>query len=88
MARPSIDHSILSPSGRVSKRARNAALERTRRELFGDGLAFPFCKQPTKRESLLRQARNLRALAARGMSTRALNKQAAALEKQAAEIVE
>ena len=35
---PAIDHSTLSPSGRVSKRIRKAALERTRRELFGDGL--------------------------------------------------
>ena len=81
---PSIDHSILSPSGRVSKRARNAALERTRRELFGDGLPYPTCPQPTERECLLRQARNLRDLAARGMKPRAFTKEANILERMAA----
>ena len=84
MTWPCIDHSILSPSGRVSKRARKAALERTRKELFGpNGLARPSCPQPTKREQLLRQAQNLRALAARGMSTRAFNREAERLEAQA-----
>ena len=78
--RPSIDHSLLSPSGRVSKRARKAALERTRRELFGDGLPFPTCKQPSKAERLLREAATLRDLADRGMRPRAHRKEADKLE--------
>jgi hypothetical protein len=35
MAWPSIDHSILSPSGRVSERTRKNALARASKELFG-----------------------------------------------------
>ena len=83
MTRPSIDHSLLSPSGRVSKRARKAAQERVRRELFGDGLPYPTCKQPTQKERLLRQAKNLRELAARGMRPKAFIREAEELEKQA-----
>ena len=80
-----MDHSVLSPSGRVSKRAEKAAKERVRRELFGDGLAFPSCQQPSKRESLLRQSQDLRELAARGLKPRAHIKLAAALENEANE---
>ena len=55
--RPMIDNGLLSPSGRVSKRARQASNERVRRELFGDGMPFPSLPpQPSKRESLLRHA--------------------------------
>ena len=81
---PSIDHSILSPSGRVSKRARKAALERARRELFGGGLPMPRCEQPTAKTHLLRQAAELRALAARGMKPRTFTKEADYLERMAA----
>ncbi len=84
--RPSIDHGFLSPSGRVSKRARKAAQEQTRRELFGDGLPYPTCKQPTERERLLRHAARLRDLAERGMSPRAFIKDAEMLEKKAADL--
>lgn len=85
--RPSIDHSTLSPSGRVSERARHAALERTRVELFGEeGLQRAPVPQPTEQESLLRQAANLRDLAERGMSPRLFVKQAAELEARAAEL--
>ncbi len=46
-----IDHGILSPSGRVSRRARKVALERVRRELFGsNGLARSEAKQPPEHE--------------------------------------
>lgn len=83
---PSIDHSFLSPSGRVSKRARRASDERTRRELFGDGLEFPRCRQPSERERLLRTAHELRGLASRGMKPRAYVKQAAMLEALAAKL--
>jgi len=83
MSWPSVDHSLLSPSGHMSKRARGAALERTRRELFGDGLAMPSCPQPTQRESMLRRATELRALADRGMCVRKYRKQAERLEAEA-----
>jgi len=82
-ARPTVDHSLLSPSGHVSKRSREAALERTRRELFGDGLAYPSITQPTKVESLRQQAARLRDLAERGMKPRAYRKQAERLEAEA-----
>ena len=82
-ARPSIDHSFLSPSGRVSKRARKAAQEITRHELFGDGLPYPTCKQPTDRERLLQHAARLRDLAERGMRPKAFIREAEALEAQA-----
>lgn len=83
--RPSIDHSILSPSGRVSKRARRAALERARVELFGpNGLERPgLPPQPSERERLLAHAARLRDLAARGMKSRAFIKEATRLETEA-----
>lgn len=76
-----IDHSILSPSGRVSDRAREAALERNRRALFGDGLPFPSCRQPSERERLLRQAAELETLADRGMSPVKHRREAVRLRK-------
>ena len=83
MTWPTIDHSSLSPSGRVSKRSRALAIERARYELFGDGLPMPTCPQPTGAERLLRQAAELRALAARGMKPRAYMREAARLEVKA-----
>ena len=80
MTRPMFDHGILSPSGRVSKRARKAALARAAKDIFPDGLARPTCLQLTMREQLLSQAQNLRALAARGMRPRAFIKEAERLE--------
>ena len=84
--RPSIDHSVLSPSGRVSKRARKAAQERMRRELFGDGLPYPRCKQRTEAEMLMLQANRLRDLADRGMTPRAFRKEAAECEARAKQL--
>ena len=83
---PTIDHSILSPSGRVSKRAEAAAKERARRELFGDGLAYPTVPQPTEAESLRRWAATLRSLAERGMKPKAYARKAAELEARADEL--
>ena len=80
---PAIDHGILSPSGNVSKRAERAAKERMRRELFGDGLEYPSCPQESKRDSLLRRAKELRELAARGMSPRKYAREAERLEQEA-----
>lgn len=72
-----------SPSGKVSRRAREVAQERLRQELFGDGLPFPTCPQQTEAECLRREAADLRELAARGMKPRAHRKRAAELEQQA-----
>lgn len=77
---------ISSPSGRVSKRARKAAIERLRVSLFGDGLTHAPPPTPTieqERARLMVQAKQLRDLAARGMKPRAYIKQAAALEARA-----
>jgi hypothetical protein len=77
--------SMSSPSGRVSKRSKDAALKRLSTELFGEGgLQRSTQKQPSKRESLLRQAKDLRDLAARGMSVKKFIRQAEMLEAQAA----
>jgi hypothetical protein len=87
MSWPSIDHSFLSPSGKISKRARKAYMDKFTKELFPDGLILKGqCKQPTKKEKLLRQAKMLRELADRGMSVKKYNKEADKLEKQANEL--
>ena len=78
-----------SPSGRMSKRARKAAQERLRRELFGDGLPYPKAPEPTieqRRELLLQRAAFLRHLADGGMRPRVHRREAAALEAEAAEL--
>jgi hypothetical protein len=74
---------LSSPSGRMSKRARKAANERLRKALFGDGLARPTAPQPTEKERKLRQARELRELANRGMAPRKHRKLATKLEQEA-----
>lgn len=86
MNRPAIDHSLLSPSGRMSKRARAAALQREAARLFPGWTREDFtgrAAQPSKREQLLTQAARLRELAARGMSPRKFTREAAQLEQQA-----
>ena len=75
-----LNHSYLSPSGRVSKRSRKAMLKRVYRELFGDGLSGPIVKQEPEKERLLRRAAELRHLAAGGMKPRAYLKEALRLE--------
>jgi hypothetical protein len=82
--RTSIDHGILSPSGRVSERSRQAAIERTRKELFGEeGLEPPSPgRQPSGKESDLSRASELRDLASRGMKPRAYAEEAARLEEK------
>jgi 5-methylcytosine-specific restriction endonuclease McrA len=82
---PGVDHSLLSPSGHMSKAARARALERTRVELFGPaGLAAPTGPKVDPKQNLLREAALLRDLAARGMSVRKYTKQAEKLEAEAA----
>ena len=74
---------LSSPSGAMSGHAREAANERLRRALFGDGLPYPTCQQPTKAEALLRHAAELRELAARGIRPRAYIREAERLEAEA-----
>lgn len=76
---------LSSPSGRMSKRARKAAEKRLSLALFGpNGIPKKLPPQPSEAERLLRQAKTLREVAARGMKTRAYNKEADRLEKLAA----
>lgn len=86
--RPTIDHSVLSPSGRVSKRAREAAMKREAEILFPPGYwtapektADEIAQENIAR--LLRAAHNLRGLAARGMSPRKHLKAAEEMEAEA-----
>ena len=80
--RPSIDHSLLSPSGRMSKRARKAAMAREHDRLFPPGYweRVNHTPQPTERERDLAHAKRLREFAARGMSVRKFTKEAERLE--------
>lgn len=75
---------LSSPSGRMSKRARAAAIERLRVKLFGQqGLKRVECSQPDEKSRLLRDAAQLRELAARGMKPRAYVRHAEELERKA-----
>ena len=74
-----------SPNGSMSKRSRKAAQERLRQALFGDGLKPDPVPQPSEREALLRQAADLRALAAYVVKPRAHLKKAEELERIARE---
>jgi len=86
---PAIDHGGLSPSGRVSKRARAAWIAREAARLFPPG-TFADPKRPEttdeKRVRLLRTAAQLRDLAASGMSPRKFAREAARLEAEAASL--
>lgn len=83
MSRPAVDHGLLSPSGKVSKRARRAAEAQLVHELWPEGLAQEPVPQPSARERLLAQAARLRDLAARGMHPRKYLKEAKRLEAEA-----
>lgn len=81
---PGLDHGILSPSGKVSKRAREAALERAARDIFGpEGLRPEPPKMESEIENLERRAATLRGLAQRGMKPKAYRAEADALEAEA-----
>lgn len=83
-----IDHGILSPSGRVSKRSRKLAQARVVRQLWPNGCTREDIQgtapQNDEKESLLRYARTLRDLASKGMHPRKYAKEAARLEALAA----
>ena len=83
MGWPSINHSFLSPSGKMSKRAHKKYLDRFTKELFPNGLPRALPKQPSEKDRLLAQAKQLRELAERGMCTRKYTKRAEELEEQA-----
>lgn len=85
---PQLDHSLLSPSGRISARARKAAMDRhfggenaiTMDDIHRERLA---AIQPKTSERLRREAARLRDFAAHGMRPRAYPKLAAQLEAKA-----
>ena len=73
-----------SPSGRQSKRSKDAASKRLAKSLFGEkGLQRPTVTQPSDELVLRRRASELRGLADRGMSPRKHRKAADELEKKA-----
>ena len=75
-----------SPSGKMSKRAREAAQKRLSVALFGpDGLQIPPPNPEPEKDRLLRQSAELRELAKRGMSPRKHLKEAKRLEALARE---
>lgn len=81
MTWPCIDHGMLSPNGRVSKRSRKVAMERVTEMLFPEGFPKPqHTDTRSEREVLLHRAKELRELVARGMHVRKYAKEAARLE--------
>jgi hypothetical protein len=85
---PTLDQSLLSPNGRMSKAARAAAMRREARRLFPPGFwdkpqATPEEQLKQKVDGLRSTAKTLRDLAARGMNRHRYTKDAAKLEAQA-----
>ena len=78
-----LDHGTLSPSGHVSKRTERRTKQAARDELVAYLAALPSVPPEDRRLRLLRQAAELRTLAARGMKPRAHAKRAAELEAEA-----
>lgn len=78
---------LSSPSGRMSKRSRMAAQARLSVALFGEGgLQRSPPVQPSEREKLVREAKNLREIIARGMNARKFIKRAEWCEARLAEL--
>jgi hypothetical protein len=78
---------LSSPSGRMSKRARDAANKRLSLALFGPGgLQRPAVPQPSEQERDLARATMLRDLANRGMSRGRFHREADKLEAKWKEI--
>lgn len=85
---PTIDHSVLSPNGKVSGRARKAALKRESDKLFPPGFwdapdKTPEQKRKEARKQLLQHAERLEDLANRGMHPRKYRKEAAKARSEA-----
>ena len=83
---PSIDHSLISPNGHMSKRARAAALKREGERLFAGVELNPATPQPKESETLLAHAARLRELAARGMQVRKYTREADKAEARAKQL--
>ena len=82
-SRPCVDHGLLSPSGRISKRARTQAVAREARLLFPPDY-FDVPRPPADRKAqLLAHAARLDELADRGMSRRRYRRLAAAARTEA-----
>jgi len=81
-----INHSEISPSGRVSNRTREATRKRNWQRLLDADIGPKAPPQPTQAEALYRQAAQLRELADRGMSPTKYRREAARLEVEAARI--
>lgn len=77
---------LSSPSGRMSKRARKAAMARLGQQLFPNGIPRKLLEPESRLAYCERWAREYRQLAASGMRTRYFTKQADALEAEAAEL--
>ena len=74
---------LSSPSGRMSKRAKERANERLSVALFGPGgLARPTCPQPTRREYLERRIQECRDFRDRGFRPRVMAREIARLEAE------
>ncbi len=76
---------MTSPSGKMSKAAKRRAKRQLEVALFGqkgfnEVVANRLPAQPSEKERLAREAKDLRDLAARGMKVRAFTKQAEILE--------
>lgn len=90
---PSIDHSLLSPNGHISKRARAAAMKKEADKLFPAGYwdkpeESEAEKATRKAETLRLTAKTLRGLAERGMNRHRYTYEALKLEEQATAILE
>lgn len=86
---PTIDHSVLSPNGRVSKRARAAKMAIEHAKLFEGVELAPPPAPPTKADRLARLQReliNLRARAAAGERARYHTRQADLCERLIAQL--
>ena len=92
---PSIDHSLISPNGRLSKRAKAGAIARHQAEVDAwwarkypppNAETVAAKARADKALSLRCSAANLRALAARGMSARKFTKAADAMDAEAAQL--
>lgn len=86
-----LDHSLLSPCGKMSKRALDAAKKRAELDIFGPEGAAAFFEgiriktaQPADKEYLLRKAAEFRDLASRGIGPRKHMREAVRLESLAA----
>lgn len=77
---PSVDHTFLSPSGKVSKRARRAAEKITRDLLFPPGYWDVPEIEVSEREKLEKEIKYFREYSGRGIPPRRAEKEIAKLQ--------